>query len=63
MLEVHKLVAERQHGGAGGDQGRDDESVLPELDAPCHCRCDPRGDLEDEFVNVKRSPTRFVMSA
>ncbi len=36
-LEVYKLVAERQHGGAGGERGRDDEIVVPELDAPRHC--------------------------
>jgi hypothetical protein len=34
QLEVHKLVAERQHGGAGGESGRDDEVVVPELDMP-----------------------------
>jgi hypothetical protein len=28
---VHKLVAERQHGGAGGENGQDDENVDQEL--------------------------------
>jgi hypothetical protein len=45
QLEVHKLVAERKHGGAGGESGQDDEIVVPELDAPQHCGGDPRGDL------------------
>jgi hypothetical protein len=30
--EVHKPVDERQHGGAGGESGRDEEIVVPELD-------------------------------
>jgi hypothetical protein len=47
QLEVDKLVAERQHGGAGGESGRDDEIVVPELDAPKLCEDDPRGDLEN----------------
>ena len=53
QLEVHKLVAERQHGGAGGECGRDDEIVVPELDAPKNCGDDPRGDLENELVDTK----------
>ncbi len=53
QLEVHKLVAERQHSGAGGDSERDDDIVVPELDAPRHCGSDPRGDLENELVDTK----------
>ena len=51
--EVQKLVAERQHSGAGGESGRDDESVVPELDAPRHCAGYPRGDHESELVEAK----------
>ncbi len=57
------VVAERQHGGAGGESRREDErsgesrredeSVVPELDASRHCGGDPRGDLEDELVDAK----------
>ena len=53
QLEVHKLVAERKHGGAGGESGRDDETVVPELDAPRNCGDDPRGDLGSELVDTK----------
>jgi hypothetical protein len=51
--EVQKLVAERKHGGAGGESGRDDEFVVPELDAPRYCGGDSRGDLENEPVDAK----------
>jgi hypothetical protein len=50
--EVEQIVAERQHGGAGGESRREnerggesrreDESVVPELDASRHCGGDPR---------------------
>jgi hypothetical protein len=53
QLEVQKLVAERHHGGAGGKSGRDDEIVVPELDAPRRCGGDPRGDLGNELVDTK----------
>ncbi len=49
--EVQKLVTGR--GGAGGESWRDDENVVPELDAPNHCGGDPRGDLENELVDTK----------
>jgi hypothetical protein len=52
-LEVQELVAERQHGGAGGESGRDEEIVVSELYAPQHCGGDPRGDLENELVDTK----------
>jgi hypothetical protein len=51
--EIQKLVAERQHGGAGGESRWEDESVVPELDAPLHCGGNPRGDLESELVDAK----------
>ncbi len=51
--EVHKLVALRQHSGAGGECGRDDEIVVPDLDAPRHCGGDPQADLENELVDAK----------
>jgi hypothetical protein len=61
--EVQQLVAERQHGGAGGESRREgqrggesrreDESVVPELDASRHCGGDPQGDLGNELVDAK----------
>jgi hypothetical protein len=38
---------------AGDKSGRDDENVIPELDAPRYCGGDPRGDLENELVDAK----------
>jgi hypothetical protein len=65
QLEVQKLVAERQHGGAGGKSGRDDEIVVPELDTPQRCGGDPRGDLENELVDTKTvcNEVRQVLAA
>ncbi len=58
------LVVERKHGGAGGESGRVDEIVVPELDAPRHCGGDPRGDLKNEYVDTNMvCHTRFAMSA
>jgi hypothetical protein len=51
--EDPQLVAERQHGGAGGESRREDESFDPELDTPRQCGDDPRGDLENELVDAK----------
>jgi hypothetical protein len=51
--EVHKLVAERKYCGTGGKSGRDDDIVVPELDAPRHCGGDPRSYIENEIVDSK----------
>jgi hypothetical protein len=51
--EVQQLVAEREHGGTGGERGRNDESVIPQLDASCDSRDDPVDHLKYEMVCVK----------
>jgi hypothetical protein len=50
--------------GAGGESGRDDKKVVPQLDALCFCYSggDPRGDRENELVEVKTVATRFSLS-
>jgi hypothetical protein len=63
QLEIQQLVAKRQHGGAGGESRREnergdesrreDDSVVPELDASRHCGGDPHGDLGNELVDAK----------
>jgi hypothetical protein len=56
---VSHVAAERQHGGAGGKSGREDERVIPELDAPCHCGDNPRGHVASEPVIPKTIATRY----
>jgi hypothetical protein len=56
---IPKPVAERQHRGAGGESGSDDEIVVRSLGAPHFGGDYPRGDLEKEHVDTKtvfRSP-------
>ena len=53
QLAVQKLVAERRHGGEGSEIGWEDEIVVPELDAPCHCGGEPRRHPENEPGDAK----------
>jgi hypothetical protein len=44
------------------ESGRDDEYVVPQLDAPHHRGGDPRGDLDNELVDAKTVATGLSMS-
>jgi hypothetical protein len=51
--EFGKLVAERHHGSAGVESGREDEGAVSEFDTPYRRTCEPRGPLENELVDAK----------
>ncbi len=63
QLGVHELVAERQHGGAGGESGRDDEIVVPVLDAPRLRKVARKATLRTSKLTRRWSATMFAMTA
>jgi hypothetical protein len=46
-------AASRREDERDGESRREDESVVPELDASRHCGGDPQSDLENELINAK----------
>ncbi len=52
-LGSSRSISSSPNASTAARAARDDEIVVPELDAPRHCGSDPRGDLENELVDTK----------